>query len=78
MGHQASLSMELSRQDTGSGLPFPTLGNLCDSVIGPISLAPPSLAGGFFTIEPPGKPLVHHYFLYYKMFLSGTINSNNT
>ena len=34
--------------------PFLPPGNLPDSRIEPASLA---LAGGFFTIEPPGKPL---------------------
>ena len=37
-----------------SGLPFPSPGNHPDPGI---ELASPPLAGGFFTIEPPGKPL---------------------
>ena len=51
---QAPLSVEFSRQEYWSGLLSPTPGNLPDPRIKPLS---PSLAGGFFTTEPPGKPL---------------------
>ena len=50
---QAPLSMQLSRQEYRSGLPFPSPGDLPDPGIEPVS---PALAGGFFTVEPPGKP----------------------
>ena len=40
-------------QEYWSGLPFPSPGDLPDPGIKTIS---PVLAGGFFTIEPPGKP----------------------
>ena len=53
---QAPLSMEFSRQEYSSGLPFPPLRNLSNPGVEPES---PALAGGFFTTEPPGKP----YFL---------------
>ena len=46
VAHQAPLSMEFSRQEYWSGLPFPPPGNLPDSGIESISLA---LAGRFFT-----------------------------
>ena len=46
---QAPLSMEFSRQDYYSGLPFPTPGDLPDPGIEPTSLASPALAVGFFT-----------------------------
>ena len=52
--HQAPLSLEFSRQESWSGLPFPSLGDLPDPGIKPASLA---LAGGFFATEPPGEPL---------------------
>ena len=39
-----------------SGLPFPTLGDLPNPGVKPKSLVFPALAGGFFIIEPPGKP----------------------
>ena len=53
---QAAPSMEISRQEYWSGLPFPLLGELPDSGIEPTSPATPALAGRFFTTVPPGKP----------------------
>ena len=44
----------ISRQEYWSGLPFPSLEDLPKPGIEPVSLA---MAGGFFTTEPPGKPL---------------------
>ena len=58
VAHQVPLSMEFSRQEYWSGLPFPSPGDLPDSRMEPVS---PALAGGFFTTEPPGKPI---YFIY--------------
>ena len=55
VAHQAPLSMEFSRQKYWSELPFPTPGDLPDSVIEPRSSASPVLAGRFFTTAPPGK-----------------------
>ena len=54
---QAPLSMEFSRQEYWSELPFPPPGDLPDPGIEPTSLASPVLAGGFFTTAPPGKPI---------------------
>ena len=54
VAHQAPLSMGFSRQEHWSGLPFPSPGGLPSPGIEPAS---PALAGGFFTSEPPGKPL---------------------
>ena len=63
---QDPLSMEFSRQEYWSGLPFPTPGDLPDPKIKAASLASPALAGGFFTTESLGKsgkamrlPLTH-------------------
>ena len=56
VARQVPLSMEFSRQEYWSGLPFPSPGNLPDPGIEPRSLASPALAGGFFTTAPPGKP----------------------
>ena len=53
VAHQAPLSMEFSRQEYWSGLPFPPPGDLPNSEI---ELVSPALAGGFFTTEPAGKP----------------------
>ena len=50
---QAPLSMEFSRQEYRSGLPFPSPGDLPDLGIEPAS---PALSGGFFTTEPLGRP----------------------
>ena len=53
VAHQPPLSMEFSRQEYWSRLPFPPPGDLPHLGIEPV---PPALAGGFFTTEPPGKP----------------------
>ena len=53
---QAPLSMEFSRQECWSGLPFPSPGNLTNPAIETASLASPALVGGFLTTAPPGKP----------------------
>ena len=44
--------MKFSKQEYWNGLPFPSLGDLPDPGIEPVSLA---LASGLFTTEPPGK-----------------------
>ena len=49
VARQAPLSMEISRQEYWSELPFPTPGDLRDPGIEPTSLASPVVAGGFFT-----------------------------
>ena len=46
---QAPLSMEFSRQEYWSGLPFPFPGDLPEPGIDLTSLVSPALAGGFFT-----------------------------
>ena len=56
---QAALSMKFPRissipQEYWSGLPFPSPGDLLDPGIKPTF---PALDSGFFTTEPPGKPL---------------------
>ena len=56
IAHQAPLSMEFSRQEYWSGLPFPSLGDLLDPGIKFTSLGSPALAGRFFTTAPSGKP----------------------
>ena len=54
VAHQALLSMEFSRQECWSGLPFPSPEDLPKPGMEHKS---PALAGGFFTTEPPGKLL---------------------
>ena len=50
------LSVEFSRQEYWSGLPFPPPGNLPDPGIKPRSLRSPALAGRFFTTSTSGEP----------------------
>ena len=52
-----SLFMDFSRQEDCGGLPFPPPGDLPNPGIEPES---PALAGGFFTTEPPGKPISYY------------------
>ena len=56
------LSMEFSRQEYLSGLPFPPSGDLPTQRLNPYLLQSPATAGGFFTTEPPGKPLVKQIY----------------
>ena len=58
---QTPLSMEFSRQEYWSGLPFPSPWDLLHSEIEPASLFSPALAGG-----PPRKPvsLIEHFSLW--------------
>ena len=53
VAYQAPQSMEFSRQEYWSGLPFPSLGDLPNPGTKPTS---PALAGRSFTTEPPGNP----------------------
>ena len=59
VAHLVPLSVELSKQECWSGLPFPAPGDLPDQGITPLSPVAAALAGGFFTTEPPGKPRNH-------------------
>ena len=61
IAHQAPLSMDVFRQEYWSGLPFPPPRDLPDPGIQPAS---PALAGGFFTIEPLGKPCMLFTFAF--------------
>ena len=47
--------MGFRTQESWSGLPFPSPGDLCDLGIEPTS---PTLVGGFFSTELPRKPYV--------------------
>ena len=51
--HQAPLSVEFSRQEYWSELPFPPPGDLSEPGVEPMSLASPALVGGFSTTAPP-------------------------
>ena len=56
IGLRALLSMEFSRQEYWSELPFPSPGDPPAPGIEPMSPVSPVLAGGFFTTAPPGNP----------------------
>ena len=53
VAYQAPLSMEFSRQEYWSGLPFPSPGDLPNPGIEPRS---PALQADTLLSEPPGKP----------------------
>ena len=57
VAHQVPLSMEFSRQEYWSGLPFPTPRDLPNPGIELMSLASPALAAQSSLLTPPGKPL---------------------
>ena len=56
ISRQSPLSMEFSRQEYWSEVPFPPPGGLLDPGIKPMSLAFLALAGEFFTTITPGNP----------------------
>ena len=70
---QAPLSMGFSRREYWSGLPSLLWGS-SDPGVELVPLASPTLAGGFFTTEPPGKPLLllfpqQHYLFFFPFSL---------
>ena len=56
---QAPLSMEFSRQEYWSGLPWPPPGDLPNPGIEPSSLVSPALPGRFFTTSAPWEALMN-------------------
>ena len=54
--HKAPLFVGIPKQEYWSGLPFPSPGYLPHLRTEPMS---PALAAVFFTVELPGKPLLH-------------------
>ena len=62
IAYQAPLSLELSRQEYWSGLPFPSPGDLSDLRIEPRS---PTLQVDALPSEPQGKPIVSMEGCYY-------------
>ena len=60
---QASLSIGFNRQEYWNELPRPPPGYLPDPGIKPTSLMSPALAGRFFTISVPGKPIIKIVYL---------------
>ena len=82
VAHQAPLSMEFSRQEYWTGLPFPSLGDLPDPGIKPKF---PTLQADSLPSEPPGKhilplklPSVKFYnFLYIYACVSCSVVSDS-
>ena len=66
VAHQPPLSMEFSKQEYWSGLPFPIPRNLPNPGIQLMSLASPALAGRFFSpcISCIGRQILHHWVTY--------------
>ena len=62
VARQAPLSMEFSRQEYWSRLPFPSPGDLPNPGIKPAFPASPAMACRFFTTEPPGKLLQRYKY----------------
>ena len=64
--HQASLSIEFSRQENWSRLPFPDLGDQLNAGTEPMSPMSSALAGIFFIIGTPGESFHDYIFQIYK------------
>ena len=58
-----------SGQESWSGLPFPSPGDIPNPGIEPAS---PALAGGFFTTDAPGKPINSEFLQFQPRALSGS------
>ena len=69
--HQAPLSVGFSRQESWSGVPCLSPGDLPQSWIEPGS---PALQADTLTSEPPGKPLVDEPVITLKSGLSQALN----
>ena len=65
VARQAPLSVEFSRQEYWSGLPFPIPGDLPDPGTKLETPESTALAGGFFIVEPPGKPNSPHLHVFW-------------
>ena len=61
VAYQAPLSMEFSRQEYWSGLPFPPPGNLPNPGNEPTSPASPAMQVDSLPAEPPRKPTMEYY-----------------
>ena len=60
---QVPLSMEFSRQEYWSGLPFPPSGDLPDPGVEPVSLMSPASAADSLALVPPGKPYILYIYV---------------
>ena len=64
VAHQAPLSMGFFREEYWSGLPCPSLGDLPDPGVEPVSLKSPALTRGFFTTSTTWEAHVYIYPLF--------------
>ena len=80
VARQAPLSMEFSRQEYWSGLPFSSPGDLPDPGTESMSPASPALAGKFFPGLPPGKPSQFGIKVMYRfpLFLASFVESGHS
>ena len=65
VAHQAPLSMRFPRQESWSGLPCPSPGDLPDQGLEPTSLMSPALAGRYFTTSGPWEGYAYTYIYTY-------------
>ena len=69
---QAPLFMDFSRQEYWDGLLFPLPEDLPDSVIEPVSLTSPALAGRFFTNSASWEARTNLAFIFKCFFVVAT------
>ena len=74
LAHQAPLSLEFSRQEYWSGLPFHTSEDLLDSGIKSIPLASPALTGRLFTTVPPRNSICVHIYTHMCIYIYMSID----
>ena len=72
---QASLSMEVSRQEYWSGLPCPPPVDLLDSRTESMCLMFPALVGRFFTTSTAWKAPIGHFVFGFISFCRGVLSS---
>ena len=66
---QAALTMGFPKREYWSGLPFPSPEDLTEPGIepeSPVLQAASCITAGFFTTEPPGKPVVSQFWVFMK------------
>ena len=68
---QAPLSMEFSRREYWSGLPFSAPGDRPDPATEAASLASPALGGRFFTTALPGKLYIEIFHIFIHSSVDG-------
>ena len=75
VARQAPLSMEFSRQEYWSRLPFPPPGDLRDPKIEPTSPVSPALQADTLLLNHQGSPKVHHLSLSGSLLISRSFST---